>query len=160
MALAQRISPALLRRLARRLSPADFAASVGTVPREQLEQAMRGRMRRVVLDEVVRRMESEFLPERATGLDAVIQMNITGGADGAGDIYQLAIRDGTCVTSAGATEEPKVTLTLDAVDFLRMASGAVGGIDLYLGGRLKFDGQAMMLTRLTSMFQIPTAARG
>lgn len=154
--IANRMSPKLLSRFAGGLGPDEFAQIVSQATDEQLEEAMQGKMRGVMLDEIVDRMEDEFQPERADNLDVVIQFNITGLPDGGHDTYQLVIRDNTCATSKGASAEPSVTVIVDAVNFLKMTSGVVTGVDLYLGGQLKMDGAMMMLTRLTSIFNIPT----
>lgn len=155
MSLADRLPPRLLARVAARLTPQDFARAIASAPPDRLAATMEGPMRSVILDEVVRRMESEFMPDRAGGMDAVIELRIGGRPGGGFDVYQLVIRDNRCVAVKDGTEESRVALELSAVDFLKLTSGIERGMDLYLGGALKFNGQAILLTRLTSMFQIP-----
>ncbi len=154
--IANRMSPKMLSRFAGGLGPDEFAQIIAQASDEQLESAMQGKMRAVMLDEIVNRMEDEFQPERAEGLNAVIQFDITGRPDGGHDSYQLVLDEMTCATSKGVSAEPSVTVVVDAVSFLKMTSGVVTGVSLYLGGQLKMDGAMMMLTRLTSIFNIPT----
>jgi len=153
--IAARLPARPLARIAALLTPEDFARSVAAASDDRLAAAMDGRMRGIVLDEIIRRMESEFVPERAGGIDAIIEFAVTGRPDGARDVYQLVIRDQRCVAAKGLDQPPKLRIELGAVDFLKLASGVERGMDLYLAGALKFDGRSLMLTRLTSMFQIP-----
>jgi len=155
--VTSRVSPKMFAKVAGSMSPEDFARIIAETPDSRLEAAMQSKMRGVVLDEVIRRMETEFKPERAQDLDAVIQFEITGRPDGGSDLFQLTVRNGTCVTSKTITEDPKVKIVLDAVIFLKLVTGIEGGTDLYIGGKLKIDGAVMLGTRITSMFNVPDA---
>ena len=150
------MKPEHLARIASTIDPDDFASGIAATPDENLAAVMQSEVRPVILGEVMRRMAGEFRPDRASGTKAVIHFKITERPDGGTDTFELTIADGTCVLSPVPASEPKVTLEMDAVSFLKMISGSITGVDLYLGGQLKFDGQMMMLTRLTSMFNIPS----
>jgi putative sterol carrier protein len=153
--LANHLPPKLLARFSGGMDPASFAKLIAQADDQQLEQAMQGPLRTVMLDEIVNRMQDEFVPERANEVDAVFQFNITGGPTGKPDVYQLKVRDNQCATSKGAPEEASVSVEIDAVNFLKMTSGQEKGMNMYLSGRLKMDGAMMLLTRLESMFNIP-----
>lgn len=155
--VASRLSPRMISRFSAMMDNDDFARAVAATPDEQLEAGMQTKLRGAILDEIVRRMQIEFMPDRADKLDAVIQFELTGRPDGGSDVYQIQIKDGTCTVGTGFTDAPDSRIVLDGVDFLKMATGVVSGIDLYIGGKLKFDGGMMMLTRLTRMFNIPSA---
>lgn len=153
--IASRISPKVISRFSGLMNSEDFARSIAGTSDETLAVAMQSPMRGVVLDEVVKRMEIEFLPEKAYELDAVFHFLLSGRSDGGHDDFQMTIREGTCVASKTLSEEAKVTLMLDAVDFMRLVTGFVTGIDLYVSGKLKIDGAMMLGTRVASMFNIP-----
>ena len=140
------------------MSPAAFARGIAKVPDKRLAGAMRSRLRYVVLNAVFSRMEKEFVPERAEGLDAVYGFDITGRRDGGVDSYQVVVRDRTCKAGRALGEEPRVKLTLDGVQFLKLVTGVESGMDMYLSGKLKFDGEMLLLNRLASVFRIPNAA--
>ncbi len=160
MPMASRLSPKLLAKFSALMDTDDFAAAVAATSDENLAAGMQGPLREVVLNEIVNRMKTEFVSSRAKDLDAIIQFEVTGRPDGGTDIYQVRIKDAKCEVAQGAGFEgaPASVIVVDAVDFLKMAVGVVSGIDLYLGGKLKWDGGLMMLTRLTRMFNIPAAA--
>lgn len=160
MPLASRLSPKLLAKFSALMDTEDFASAVSQTTDEKLAVAMQSPLRDVVLDEIISRMKDEFMPSRASDLNAVIQFEITGRPDGGSDIYQVRVKDSSCETTKGIGFEdaPTSVIVMDAVHFLKMAVGVISGIDLYLDGKLKWDGGLMMLTRLTRMFNIPSAA--
>jgi putative sterol carrier protein len=162
MKIGSKLPPALLSKFAGLLGPDDFARSIAAASDEQLEEAMQGKMRGVILGEVVRRMSEEFISERASDLDTVIQLQVTGRPDGGDDYLQLKIKDGKCEASPGQpfTNEPASNIVISAVDFLKLTAGIANGVDLYIGGKIKFDGGMMVLTRLTRMFNIPDPTGG
>lgn len=159
MPMASRLSPKLLAKFSALMDTDDFAAAVASTTDENLAAGMQGPLRDVVLGEIINRMKTEFMPSRAKDLDAIIQFEITGRPDGGTDIYQVRIQNASCDVAKGAGFDgaPASVIMVDAVDFLKMAVGVVSGIDLYIGGKLKWDGGMMMLTRLTRMFNIPSA---
>ncbi len=156
--LTKYVPPKVLARFSGSMDPDRFAQLVAQANDEQLELAMQGPLRTVMLDEIVNRMQDEFVPERANEVDAVFQFNITGAPSGKPDVYQIKVRDNKCSTSKGTPEEATVSVEIDAVNFLRMATGLEKGMNMYLSGKLKMDGAMMLLTRLESMFNIPEAA--
>lgn len=157
--LASRVNPKILKRLSGFMNQDDFAVSIAVMSDENLEAMVRSPLRLVILDEIVSRMEGEFMPERAHGLEAVFHFLITGRPDGGNDAYQMTIANDTCVTGKTLDAEPKIVLTLDAASFLKLVTGVVTGVDLYIGGKLKIDGAMLMGTRIVNMFNIPTAAK-
>lgn len=138
------------------LGPRDFARLVRDVPPSDLGELMAGSMRRAVLNEVFARMRHQFLPARAGDRRAVVHWVITSPAhDAEPDRYELRIADGDCQVESPPTEEPRVTLTLDAVDFLRLTSGNANGTTLFLRRNLKLEGDLGLGAGLLSMFDIP-----
>ena len=157
--VVSRMSPRMISRFSAMTDNDDFARAIAATPDEQLEAGMRTKLRGVILDEIVRRMQVEFRADRADKLDAVIQFELTGRPDGGSDVYQIKIQNAVCTVGKGSpfTDTPTSNIVLAGVDFLKMATGVVSGIDLYIGGKMKFDGGMMMLTRMTRMFNIPSA---
>lgn len=140
------------------VDPAEFAAAVARTPDHELAEGMASVVRTQVLDEVFRRMEAHFDPSKSKKLDIVIHFELTGRPDGQADRYQVTIRDNACKVSKEATDDPGLTLTLDAVDFLKLATNNANGMNLYIGGRLKVKGNLILATRLQGLFFLPDAA--
>ena len=135
------------------VDPEAFARNIGQTPEGQLREAMEGSLRDQIIAEIFRRMEQHF--KSGSGEDAVIHWTITGRPDGGEDHWEVVISDGKCTTSPEARTEPRVTLTLDGVDFLRLVTGNAMGPTLFMSGKLKIEGDLMFSTQIQSMFTLP-----
>ncbi|MFC7545981.1 SCP2 sterol-binding domain-containing protein [Plantactinospora sp. GCM10030261] len=147
---------------ARQLDPTtmdsrSFAQLVKETPPDDLREVLRGDQGRGILDEMVARMPEVFRSDRAGSLGAVIHWRIQGRADHGTDVYQVVIADGRCEPSASADREPALTLTLDAVDFLRMVTGNAHPVMLSMKGKLKTSGDLGLTAKFPSLFDIPKA---
>jgi hypothetical protein len=70
-----------------------LAAMVGQVSDEQLAEAMSTpEGRKMVLDEIFRRMADHVEPGQIAEVDAVVHFKITGHPDGGHDVYEAVIR--------------------------------------------------------------------
>jgi putative sterol carrier protein len=135
------------------VDPQEFARNIGQTPDAELREGMQGPLREQILGEIFRRMEEHFRP--GSGQDAVIHWTITGRADGGEDRWEVVISDGRCTTSAEPKSDPRVTLKLDGVDFLKLVTGNANGPMLFMGGKLKIEGDLMFSAQIQSMFTIP-----
>jgi putative sterol carrier protein len=135
------------------VDPQEFARSIGQMSDDQLRAAMQGPLREQILTEIFRRMEEHFKP--GSGQDAVVHWTITGRADGGEDRWELTISGGSCTTSPEPKGAPRVTLTLDGVDFLKLVTGNAAGPMLFMSGNLKIEGDLMFSAQIQSMFTIP-----
>jgi putative sterol carrier protein len=136
-----------------------LAAMVGQVSDEQLAEGMADpKGRKMVLDEIFKRMAEHAEPARIEGVDAVVHFAITGAEDGGADTYEAVIRGGEITVNNPPKEEPKVTITTAPVSFLKLVTGQQSGPVMFMTGKLKLDGDVMFASRMTSFFRIPTAA--
>jgi putative sterol carrier protein len=136
-----------------------LAALVGQVPDEQLAEGMSDpEGRRMVLDEIFKRMADHVHPQQIEGVDAIVHFAITDAPGGGVDIYEAVIRDGTVVVSKEPTvDRPRVKITTKPVAFLKLVTGQQSGPVMFMTGKLKLDGDVMFASRLTSFFRIPSA---
>jgi putative sterol carrier protein len=139
------------------LSAEDFAALVATASDDQLAEAMAGSQRETALREIFTRMAEHLDPTKAKGQDAVVLFQITGRDDGGYDQFQVVVRDGACSVSEQPDEEPRVTLKLEPVSFLKLITNRVSGPELFMTGKLKIEGDLMFAPQIASLFKIPTA---
>jgi putative sterol carrier protein len=137
------------------IDPEQVAGTISSATDEQLREALGGPQRDAIIGEVFRRMEAHFKPSSAAGVDAVIHWKITGRSDAGVDHYEVVLRDGSCTSSKTPQHEPRVTLTLDGVDFMRLVTGNAAGPMLFMSGKLKIEGDLMFSTQIQSMFTIP-----
>jgi len=96
-------------------------------------------------------MPGRFKADRAQGVQAVIQYDITGDAGGT---YHVSIADGTCALHEGPAASPNLTLTMATQDWIDMVSGKLNGQIAFMSGKLKHKGDMSLLMRLPGMFGI------
>jgi putative sterol carrier protein len=138
---------------------AQLAAMVGSVPDEQLAEGMADPDgRKLILDEIFKRMADHAERDRIEGVDAVVHFTITDAPGGGADTYEAVIRDGEVTVNNPPAEQPKVTITTAPVSFLKLVTGQQSGPVMFMTGKLKLDGDVMFASRMTSFFRIPTAS--
>ncbi len=140
-----------------RIDEADFVREVAATPDDELADTMSSELRDEILHEIFERMREHFEPERADGIDGVVEWRIVDRDDDDGDRYQMIIRDGRCQISECDDEHADVTLTVDPVSFLKLVSGNARGPSLMLRGKLKPNGDIAFARHLESLFRLPHA---
>jgi putative sterol carrier protein len=140
------------------VDPDQFANLLTQVTDEQIEEGMRGPMRKQILDEIFNRMSERFESQKAGATDAVVHFNITDRSDGGTDSYEVVIKDGKLEVSDNPSQDPRVTLTMGPVPFMRLVSGSESGPVLFMSGKLKIEGDLMFASQMTTLFKIPKAA--
>ena len=130
-------------------------AMIGSATDEQIAEGINGPQRQQILSEVFHRMEEEYRPGPAAQ-DAVIHWKITRPG-GDPDHWEAVIENGTCQTTDQPSREPRLTMTIDGVDFLRLVTGNAQGPTLFMNGKLKIEGDVAFAAMMQSMFKIPTS---
>ncbi len=138
------------------LSAEDFAALVSQASDDQLAEIVEGSQRETALREIFARVAEHFDPARAKG-DSVVHFQIVGREDGGSDDFEVIVRDGKCEVSEDPSEQPRVTLKVEPVPFLKLVSGQASGPELFMSGKLKIEGDLMFAPQIATMFRIPTA---
>ncbi len=105
----------------------------------------------ITIETLMNRMPKAFRPDKATGVDAVIQFSLTG--DEAGEWY-VDIKDGACTVHQGVAENPKMTLTADSEDYKNVILGKTDGMAAFMQGKLKLAGDLNLAMKLTSFFKL------
>jgi putative sterol carrier protein len=94
-------------------------------------------------------------------MQASIRWCITGRPDGGTDSYVLEVNDGRChVVRSNAPADPRLTITLDGADFLRLISGNLEPMKAYFKGRIKLSGDIMVAAKLATLFHMPGGSPG
>jgi len=139
------------------VSPEEFVALVSNASDDQLAEAMSGPQRELALREIFARMADHLDPAKAAGQDAVVHFKIPGRPDGGEDEFEVIVREGKCTVSESPTEEPRVTLKVQPVAFLKLITNQKSGPELFMAGQLKIEGDLMFAAQIASLFKIPTA---
>ena len=100
--------------------------------------------------EVFEEMPSRFRADKAAGVNATIQYDITGDQGGT---WHAVIKDGTCSVAPGASSSSNLTITMSSQDWLDMTAGKLTGQMAFMSGKLKLKGDMGLAMKIGSMFQ-------
>nr|MDT0659858.1 SCP2 sterol-binding domain-containing protein [Micromonospora sp. DSM 115978] len=139
------------------VDPQQFAKLVKSTPDAQIAEVMRSDKRGKILDEVFTRMPSLFRADRAGSTNAVIHWTITDRPDGGADTYEIVIENGTCTVNPTPVRDPKLSLTMGPVEFLKIVSGGANPVMMFMTGKLKAKGDLGLAANIANLFDIPKA---
>lgn len=105
----------------------------------------------MTIKELMGRMPGAFIPEKAKGVDVVIQFHMTG--DQASD-WVATIADGVCKVEEGAEENPTMALTADAQDYINVVSGELDAMQAFMQGKIKLSGDLNLALKMTNFFKL------
>lgn len=86
--------------------------------------------------------------DKAEDLTAVYQYHIVGAGGGR---WVLTFDEGAATITPGTVDKPDVTITIDEEDMLAMSSGELSGVEAFMTGKLRVDGDAVLGMKLGSI---------
>ena len=101
--------------------------------------------------ELMEKMPGAFIPEKAQGVDAVIQFKFTGAE---AEEWNATIKDGKVDVARGLHPTPKMTLTADSSDYVKIFTGELDGMKAFMEGKIKLAGDLNLAMKLMQMFKI------
>ncbi len=101
--------------------------------------------------DLMSKMPGAFIPEKAAGLDATIQFHFTGAEPGE---WYAVIKNDKVEVAQGTHATPKMTLTADSSDYVKILTGELDGMQAFMAGKLKLAGDLNLAMKLTQMFKI------
>jgi putative sterol carrier protein len=93
-------------------------------------------------------LPGKFDGEKAAGLSAVVQFNLSG--DNGGEWF-LAIKDGKMEIKKGTADAPNITLVMKAADYVSLVNGKLSGQKAFMTGKLKFKGDMALGMKLQKL---------
>ncbi|WP_257296272.1 SCP2 sterol-binding domain-containing protein [Endozoicomonas sp. YOMI1] len=97
--------------------------------------------------EIIESMKTRFDSDAAAGIDEIFQFDIEDA-----DTYHLIIKDGSLDIVAGAHDDPSVTLIMDSETMAGVMSGEIDGMQAFMMGKLRAEGNMMLATKLGALF--------
>lgn len=94
-------------------------------------------------------MEKKFNTEKAMGVDAIIQFNLTGDFEA---LYWVEIKDQNATLHEGQAESPKTTFIANAEDYANVVHGKTNAMQAFMQGKLKVKGDMGLAMKLQSIF--------
>ena len=105
----------------------------------------------LTIKDLMSRMPSAFQPDKAEGVDAVLQFHFTGGE--ASDWYAV-IKDQKCTVLEGVHEDPTMALTADSSDYIDVITGKQNAMQLFMAGKLKLKGNLNYAMKMMEYFKL------
>lgn len=131
--------------------PAQLAEAIKGLSDEELKTQIETQGLDNTLKQIFDGMKDAFLPDKAQGANAVIQYDIE--TDDGVKSWTVKIADGSCETSEGASENPRITLQLALTDFVRLIFNQADGTQLFMSGKLKLKGDMMFAMQMQNYFE-------
>ncbi len=93
-------------------------------------------------------LPSRFDPAKAAGLDAVIQMNITGSKGGD---WTITVRDQKMDIKEGIHASPAIAVKIADADFVDLVNGKLNAIGAFMAGKIEFKGSMSLGLKLIDL---------
>lgn len=95
-------------------------------------------------------MPGAFLPEKAGNGKALIQLALTGQEAGG---WVVDIAEGKCDVREGQVENPDVTVTMDAGDFMALFNNQLNPVSAFMSGKIKVAGNVGAVMQMLNWFK-------
>ncbi len=92
-----------------------------------------------------------FLPDKAKGINATFQFELTGEGGGT---WVVKIADGQCTVTAGGIDRPSATIGMAAADYVAITQGKLDMAQAFMRGKIKVKGDMGLIMRLPALFKL------
>jgi putative sterol carrier protein len=133
------------------LDPAQLAEAVKGMSDEELAVVLKDMGADTVLKNIFDGMQDSFDASRAADINSIVQYDIT--TDDGTKSWTVTIANGTCTTAEGTADDPRLTLSIGLVDFVRLIFNQAQGPQLFMSGKLKLKGDMMWAMQMQNYFK-------
>jgi putative sterol carrier protein len=103
------------------------------------------------VQEIIDLMPQQFSPEAAAGMDATLQLDLSG--DGGGQ-WHMVIADQKLQLTPGPAANPSMTLKMSSADYISMINGESNPMQLFMQGKVKVGGDMSLAMKMQSLFKM------
>jgi putative sterol carrier protein len=101
------------------------------------------------IQEIFEHMDEGFEPDKAEGVNAIFQFNMTGDNGGQ---YWVKVADQQVDVHEGEHESPTMILTAAADDYIAVVNGDLNPMMAFMQGKIKVKGEMALALKLQAMF--------
>lgn len=98
------------------------------------------------IKEIIATLSNRFNATAAGDMKAIFQFSIDN------EQYYMTIQSGTCGITEGKHDDPTVTLTMSNDTLQELVDGTTSGMQAFMMGKLKTQGDMMLATKLGPLF--------
>ena len=131
--------------------PAQLAEAIKDMSDEDLAVVMKDMGVDDTLRNIFEGMRDSFKPEAAKDVNATVQYDIDTG-EGVKN-WLVTFADGSCSVSDSSTTDPRLTIAVGLVDFVRLIFNQVQGPQLFMSGKMKLQGDMMWAMQMQNYFE-------
>ena len=106
------------------------------------------------LQKIFNKMPEVFVPEKAAGVKATIQLELSG--EGGGN-WLLKIANGQISANQGQADSPDLSLSMAASDYIALTQGEANPMGLFMAGKIKLQGDMTLAMKFQDMFDTSQA---
>ena len=89
-------------------------------------------------------------PTRAAGMTASYQFDLSGDEGG---VFHIVLNDGSGDAGPGSVENPNITISMAASDFVDMRTGKLDPTMAFMSGKIKITGDMGLAMKLQSVLR-------
>lgn len=106
------------------------------------------------LDDLIQKAVDAFQPQNAAGIDAQIQLHLTGDQGGN---WVVTIREQKLSVLEGIEPEPDLTFKAATQDLFAVVNGDLNPMQALMQGKVQFKGDMSLAMRLLEVFKRPAS---
>jgi putative sterol carrier protein len=133
------------------VDPAQLAEAVKGMSDEELATTIKDMGIDETLRNIFEGMRDSFKPDAAKDVSATVQYDVT--TDDGVKQWSVNFDNGTCTVNEGAASNPRLTMSLGLVDFIRLIFNQAQGPQLFMSGKLKLQGDMMWAMQMQNYFE-------
>jgi len=99
--------------------------------------------------DVLAKMGEVFNADKAAGVDAVFQFDLSG--DGGGQ-YWVQVAGGKFEAGEGTHDSPSITIAATAEDYVKIVNGEMNAMSAFMAGKVKVKGDMGLAMKLQTIF--------
>ena len=104
----------------------------------------------LTIADLISKMSGAFIPEKAQGLNAVIQFNFTGAEPGN---WNAEIKNGALKVEKGVHPNPTLSMTADSADYIKIFNRELDPMQAFMQGKLKLQGDLSLAMKMSQFFK-------
>jgi putative sterol carrier protein len=103
----------------------------------------------LTVQDLMERMPGALIPEKAEGVDATIQFHLGEGGD-----WVCRIKDQTCKAEPGVAEDPNLSLTAEAEDYIDLVTGKLNPMTAIATKKIVLKGDLNLAMKYMNLFAL------